>query len=54
MTFLLEKCFRSAPINGGSDGTYRIAAAITQFAGGSTKYFGTHHAQFPKPNTDPA
>ena len=28
-TFLLkEKCFRSAPINEGFDGTYRVAAAI--------------------------
>ena len=27
--------FRSAPINGGSDGTYKVAAAITQFADGS-------------------
>ena len=36
MAFLRkEKCFRSAPINGGSDGTYKMAAAITQFAGGS-------------------
>jgi len=24
----------------------RVAAAITQFAGGSTKYFGTYHAEF--------
>ena len=46
--------FPVAPINGGSDGTYRIAAAITRFAGGSTQYFGTHHAQFPKPKRDPA
>ena len=50
MAFLLkEKCFQSAPINGGSDGTYRVAAAITQFASGSTKYFGTYPAEFPKP-----
>ena len=35
-----EKCFRSAPVNEGSDGTYKVAAAITQFTGGSTKYFG--------------
>ena len=34
--------------------TYRVAAAITQFAGGSTKYFGTNHAEFPKPKRDPA
>ena len=56
MAFLLkEKCFRSAPINEGSDGTYRVAAAgITQFAGGSTRYFGTNHAEFPKPKRDPA
>ena len=38
----------------GSDSTYRVAAAITQFAGGSTKYFGTYHAEFPKPKRDPA
>ena len=66
-----EKCFWSAPINEGSDGTslvprlalawergydgtYRVAAAFTQFAGGSTKYFGTYHAEFPKPKRDPA
>ena len=50
MAFLRkEKCFRSAPINEGSDSTYRVAAAFTQFAGGSTKYFGTYHAEFPKP-----
>ena len=30
-----EKCFRLAPMNGGSDGTYKVAAAITQFTGGS-------------------
>ena len=30
------------------------AAAITQFAGGSTKYFGTYHVEFPKPKRDPA
>ena len=36
----------------GSDGTYRVAAAITQFTGGSTKYFGTYHAEFPKPKRD--
>ena len=36
MAFLRkERCFRLAPINGGSDSTYRVAAAITQFAGGS-------------------
>ena len=29
-------------------------AVITQFAGGSTKYFGTYHAEFPKPKRDPA
>ena len=28
--------FRLAPINEGSDGTYRVAAAITQFADDST------------------
>ena len=49
-----EKCFWSAPINEGSDCTYRVAAAFTQFAGGSTKYFGTYHAEFPKPKRDPA
>ena len=55
MAFLLkEKCFWLAPINGGSDCTDRVAAAITQFAGGSTKYFGTHHAEFPEPKRDPA
>ena len=55
MAFLLKgKCFRSAPINEGSDGTYRVAAAITHFAGGSTKYFGTHHAEFLKLKRDPA
>ena len=32
----------------------RVAAAITQFAGGSTKYFSTNHAEFPKPKRDPA
>ena len=37
-----------------SDGTYRVAAAITQFAGGNTKYFGTYHVEFPKPKRDPA
>ena len=36
----------------GSDSTYRVAAAITQFTGGSTKYFGTYHAEFPKPKRD--
>ena len=30
-----------------------VAAAITQFAGGSTKYFGTYHAEL-KPEKDPA
>lgn len=35
-------------INGGSDDTYRVAAAIIQFAGGSTKYFGTVHAELTK------
>ena len=36
MAFLWkEKCFQSAPINGGSDGTYKVAFAITQFASGS-------------------
>ena len=55
MAFLLkEKIFWLAPINGGSDGTYRVAAAITQFTGSSTKYFSTHHAEFPKPKRDPA
>ena len=45
MAFLLkEKCFRLPPINGGSDGTYRVAAAITQFAGGSTKYFSNNQS----------
>ena len=34
--------------------TYRVAAAITQFTGGSTKYFSTHHAEVPKPERDPA
>ena len=33
-----------APKNGSSDSTYRVAAAITQFAGVSTKYFGIHQA----------
>ena len=55
MAFLLkEKCFQSPPISEGSDGTYRVAAAITKFAGGSTKYFGTYHAEFLKPKRDPA
>ena len=55
MAFLLkEKCFQSAPINGGSDSTYRLAAAITEFAGGSKKYFGTYHAELTKPKKDPA
>ena len=41
-----KKCFWSTPLNGSSDiGTYRVAAAITKFAGGSTKYFGTYHAE---------
>ena len=31
--------------NGGSDNTHRVAAAIIQFTGGSTKYFGTFHAE---------
>ena len=36
MAFLRkEKCFRLAAINGGSDGTCKVAAAITQLAGGS-------------------
>ena len=53
MAFLRkEKCFRSAPYKWGSDSTYRVAAAITQFTGGSTKYFGTYHAEFPKPKRD--
>ena len=30
------------------------SAAITQFTGGSTKYFGIYHAEFPKPKRDPA
>ena len=48
MAFLQkEKCFRLALGNEGSDGTYKVAAAITQFAGGSTKYFGTYPAEFP-------
>ena len=34
--------------------THRVAAAITQFTGDSTKYFGTYHAEFPKPRRDPA
>ena len=55
MAFLRkEKCFRLALGNEGSDTTYRIAATITQFAGGSTKYFGTCHAEFPRPKRDPA
>ena len=55
MAFLLkEKCFRSALGNEGSEGTYRVAAAITQFAGGSTKYFSTNHSEFPKHKGDPA
>ena len=29
----------------GSDGTYKVVAAITQFAGGSKKYLGTNHAE---------
>ena len=41
-------------LNEGSDGTYRVAAAFTKFTGGSTKYFGTYHAEFPKPKRDPA
>ena len=49
--FRKEKCFRLAPINGSSDTTYRVAAAITQFTGGSTKYFGTNHAEL-KPKKD--
>ena len=48
-----EKCFRLAPIKGSYDTTYRVAAAITQFAGGSTKYFGTNHAEL-EPKKDPA
>ena len=55
MAFLRkEKCFWSAPINEGSDSTYRVAAAFTQFAGGNTKCFSTYHAEFPKPKRDPA
>ena len=55
MAFLRkEKCFRLALGNEGSDGTYKVAAAITQFAGGSTKYFGTYPAEFSKPKRDPA
>jgi len=46
MTFVRkEKCFRSALGNEGSDGTCKVAAAITQFTGGSTKYFGTYPAE---------
>ena len=45
MTFLQkEKCFRLAPINGGSEGHVHGGSATTQFFGGSKKYFGTHHA----------
>jgi len=55
MAFLRkEKCFRSALGNEGSDSTYKVAAAITQFTGGSTKYFGIYPAEFPKPKRDPA
>ena len=48
------KCFQSALINGGSDSTYRVAVAITEFAGGSKKHFGTYHAELTKPKKDPA
>ena len=41
MAFIHRHC----PIIGGSDGTYKVAAAITQFAGGSKKYLGTNHAE---------
>ena len=43
MAFLWKKKhFRSAPINGGFwQHVQRVAAAITQFTGGSTKYFST-------------
>ena len=34
--------------------SYRVAAAITQFASGSTKYFSIYHAESPKPKRDPA
>ena len=51
---LEENCFWRVPINEGSDGTYRVAAAITRFTGGSTKYFSTHHVDIPKPKRDPA
>ena len=44
----------SDAVNEGTDSTYRVAAAFTQFAGGTTKYFGTYHAEFPKPKRDPA
>ena len=44
-----------ALVNEGSDSTYKVAAAaITQFAGGSTKHLGTYPAEFPKPKRDPA
>ena len=46
-----EKCL--APINGSPNTTYKVAAAITQFAGGSTKYFCTNHAEL-KRKKDPA
>ena len=33
-----KKCFQLGPINGSSDTTYRVGAAITQFTCGSKKY----------------
>ena len=40
-----KKCFQLGPINGSSDTTYRVAAAITLFTGGSKKYFCAYHAE---------
>ena len=34
--------------------TERVGAAITQFAGGNTKYFSTHHVELTKRKQDPA
>ena len=37
--------FPVTPYNRSSDTTYRMSVAITKFSGGSTKYFGTNHAE---------
>lgn len=43
-----EQCLQL--VNGGSDGTYKVAAADTQLIGYSWKHFGTYY----KPKRGPA